>query len=122
MGLVSRRARRCAGWPGKLAGVPSFEEALIDRFGALEASFLSEYGIDLTLEVLEEMTWRRFLALTYGLSPDSAWWRWFRIELGKHESLEIERQLVRKRQRDRLGLGPPPVFRHRQEIGVNDGN
>lgn len=37
----------------------------------MESDFLREYGLDLSVE-LETMSWRRFLALLRGLSPNAA--------------------------------------------------
>lgn len=43
-----------------------------DHWGAVEADFQREYGIDL-LDGLDVMSWRRFTVLLSGLSPTS-WW------------------------------------------------
>lgn len=43
-----------------------------DHWGAVEADFQREYGIDL-LAGLDGMSWRRFLVLLQGLSAGS-WW------------------------------------------------
>lgn len=44
---------------------------MIELWGAIEADFLREYRLDL-LAALPQLSWRRFLALLGGLSPDAA--------------------------------------------------
>jgi hypothetical protein len=47
------------------------DESLLDHWQLLEADFLREYGLDLN-EVVTRISWRRFMALVSGLSPNSA--------------------------------------------------
>lgn len=44
---------------------------MIESWASVEADFLREYQIDLAV-ALEDMTWRRFMILLRGLSPNSA--------------------------------------------------
>lgn len=43
---------------------------ILKDWAILEADFTREYGIDLTTA---RISWRRFLILSNGLSPDSMW-------------------------------------------------
>lgn len=44
----------------------------LEHWGIIEADFLREYSVDLINE-LKEMTYRRFVILLQGLSPNSVW-------------------------------------------------
>lgn len=44
---------------------------MIEDWSFVEADFLREYGLDLSTD-LAGMTWRRFLVLLRGLSPNAA--------------------------------------------------
>ena len=108
MGLVHPGGRQP---PPKSRDAPSVAEEIFQRFGALEADFLSHYRIDLGLDALESMTWRRFMVLLEGLPAEGAFWRSVYSPRAEKQATDS----IRAKHREALRLGPPPTFRHRSQ-------